>query len=91
MLIFLVHELTPLLFKTTMDQMCMMTNARCDILIFTHNVGKMHELFCDHGVWHIEQCPLQFNIQCFALQKNNKHYYMAKIVSTKIIIGIHVP
>jgi len=51
----------------------------------------MHELVCDHGVWHIEQCPLQFDIQCFALQNNNIHYYMAKIVSTKIITGIHAP
>jgi hypothetical protein len=25
------------------------------------------------------------------LQNNDKHYYMAKIISTKIINGIHVP
>jgi hypothetical protein len=49
MLIFLVHELTPLLFKTTMDQMCMMVNPLLmqDVtFLFSHiMLGKCVNLF----------------------------------------------
>jgi hypothetical protein len=49
MLIFLIHELTPLLFKTTMDQMCTMVNPLLmqDVtFLFSHiMLGKCINLF----------------------------------------------
>jgi len=49
MLIFLVHELTTLLFKATMDQMCMMVNPLLmqDVtFLFSHiMLGKCVNLF----------------------------------------------
>jgi hypothetical protein len=43
------------------------------------------------GVWHIKQSLPTLHVQCFALQKFTKQYYILKIISKLITISVLVP
>jgi len=92
-LIFLVRELTPLLFKTIMDQMCMMVNPLLmqdvTFLFSCIMLGKCMNLFVimvfgilndvlSSSIFNVLHCKWTTNIITWP-----------KIVSTKIINGIH--
>jgi hypothetical protein len=46
---------------------------------------------CGNGVWHIERCSPMLHVQCFALQKSIKHFYVIRIFTELISIGVVAP
>lgn len=49
------------------------------------------EIICEDGMWHIDRCPLNFVMKCFALQKNTSAKCVSKITSQKTTIGTPTP
>jgi hypothetical protein len=49
---------------------------------------EVKEIVCGDGIWHIDQCPLNFIVQCSALQNNTCVKYITKINTYKTTSGI---
>jgi hypothetical protein len=49
---------------------------------------KVKEIICGDGMWHIDRCPPNFGLQCFALQINTNVKCITKINTHKMTIGI---
>jgi hypothetical protein len=43
------------------------------------------------GVWHIKRSMPTLHVQCFALQKSIKQYYILRTIFKSITIGVLVP
>jgi hypothetical protein len=56
--------------------------------IVTHQRFKVLDNECGDGIWRIEPCPVQSNMQCSVMQKGTKHFCEAKIISKISIYGI---